>query len=251
MNIHFGNQSQFELFPGTTGDPIENSAPRFIFSRIVLTFENVVVIFVFVIVGLIIAFSLGVERGRVKARLARPALIQQVTPVAIPSVMPNSQISVTPGTNYKNYNNEIVQNNLSGTAIASTIAPAPATIMPVSTIVKSNPASTRTAALAPVKPVAKAVVAKSVVNKPTTKAPPEKVVDKGYTVQVASYKSDSMAQKESADLKRKGLESFVITKGNYLIVCVGRFSGAQAQDEAKKMFNKLKKQYKDSIVRSF
>jgi cell division septation protein DedD len=239
MNIHFGNQSQFELFPGTTGDPIENSAPRFIFSRIVLTFENVVVIFVFVIVGLIIAFSLGVERGRLKARLARPALIQQVTPVAMPSVMPNSQISVAPGTNYKNYNSEIAQNNLSGTAIASTVAPASATIMPVSTIVKSNPTSTRTAAVAPVKPVAKAVVAK---------APPEKVVDKGYTVQVASYKSDSMAQKESADLKRKGLESFVITKGNYLIVCVGRFSG---QDEAKKMFNKLKKQYKDSIVRSF
>lgn len=230
MNIHFGNQSQFELFPGTTGDPIENTAPRFIFSRVVLTFENVVVIFVFVIVSLIIAFSMGVERGRVKARLARPALIQS-TASALPSVMPNTQISITTSGNAASGSVPA----LSGTAIASTQIPvvAPA-VRPM------------------LRPAAVSAVSRPIVTAPVAPIVParasEKVVDKGYTIQVASYKSDSMAQKESADLKRQGLESFVVTKGNYLIVCVGRFSG---QDEAKSMFNKLKKRYKDSIVRSF
>lgn len=223
MNIHFGNQSQFELFPGTTGDPIENTAPRFIFSRVVLTFENVVVIFVFMIVSMIIAFSLGVERGRVKARLARPAAIQSVSSVAMPSVMPNPQISIAPANNAMNSSVPA----LSGTAIAATQSP-------VAMVARPAPVSTV-----------------STVSRPLPVAP-EKVVDKGYTIQVASYKSDSMAQKESANLKRQGLESFVVTKGNYLIVCVGRFSDSpEGKDEAKSMFNKLKKRYKDSIVRSF
>jgi len=230
MNIHFGNQSQFELFPGTTGDPIENSAPRFIFSRIVLTFENVVVIFVFIIVSLIIAFSLGVERGRVKASLARPAAIQSFTPTSRTSVMPNAQIAVAPAVTP-------VTNNglaLSGTAMAAPLAPVTPSFIRVSKIVR--PAASP-AVVSALKPVSKPVASAS-----------EKGVDKRYTVQVASYKSDFMAQKELGELKRKGFESFLMTKGNYVIVCVGRFSG---QDEAKKMFNKLKKQYKDSIVRSY
>ncbi|MCC6758739.1 MAG: SPOR domain-containing protein [Candidatus Omnitrophica bacterium] len=230
MNIHFGNQSQFELFPGTTGDPIENTAPRFIFSRVVLTFENVVVIFVFVIVGMIIAFSLGVERGRVKARLARPAAIQSTSPVSMPSVMPNPQISIAPANNTLNGSVPA----LSGTAIVATQSSVAMAARPG---VRPAPVSTVSAVSRPL---------------PVALSASEKVVDKGYTIQVASYKSDSMAQKESANLKRQGLESFVVTKGNYLIVCVGRFSGSQSgKDEAKSMFNKLKKRYKDSIVRSF
>ncbi len=208
MNIHFGNQSQFELFPGTTGEPIENTAPRFIFSRIVLTFENVVVVFVFVIVSLIIAFSIGVERGRVKARLARPvAQLTPVTPV-MTSVMPHPQISVltTPAV-------KTAAPAISGTAEAAReVLPAPM-ITPVT--------------------------ARSVA--------PQKDIDKGYTVQVASYKKESMAEKEAGDLKRQGLESFVVQKGNYIIVCVGRFS---SQDQAKQMLSQLRKRYKDSMIRS-
>ena len=238
MNIHFGNQSQFELFPGTTGDPIENSAPRFIFSRIVLTFENVVVIFVFVIVSLIIAFSMGVERGRVKARLARPAAIQSAVPVAMTSVMPNAPISAATPRN--------TDSVLSGTAIAANVPAGAVSVAPVGSMVRVANPVTVTASPAVVPAAPKVVAASPKAVQPAS----EKGVDKGYTIQVASYKSDVMAQKELAVLKKKGFESFVMTKGSYVIVCVGKFSGAQAQDEAKKMFNKLKKQYKDSIVRS-
>ncbi len=210
MNIHFGNQSQFELFPGTTGEPIENTAPRFIFSRVVLTFENLVVVFVFLIVSLIIAFSIGVERGRVKARLARPVAQLTTQSLVQNSVMPHPQISVIP------------------------------TAQPMG---KSN--SLISAAVQPsVEVLPRAVVAAPVIARP---APAEKGVDKRYTVQVASYKSQSMAEKESADLKRKGLASFVAVKGNYSIVCVGKFS---SQDQAKQMLTKLKKRYKDSTIRS-
>ncbi len=210
MNIHFGNQSQFELFPGTTGEPIENTAPRFIFSRLVLTFENLVVVFVFLIVGLIIAFSIGVERGRVKARLARPVAQLTTQTLTQTSVMPHPQISV--------------------------ITTAPVVSKPVSTITATAQAAGQV--LPP------AVVAAPVIARGTQA---EKGVDKRYTVQVASYKSQSMAEKESGDLKRKGLASFVAVKGNYSIVCVGKFS---SQDQAKQMLTKLKKRYKDSTIRS-
>lgn len=210
MNIHFGNQSQFELFPGTTGEPIENTAPRFIFSRVVLTFENLVVVFVFLIVSLIIAFSIGVERGRVKARLARPVAQLTTQSLVQNSVMPHPQISVIPTAQPIGKSNSLV---------SATVQPSVEVLPP-------------------------AVVAVPVIARP---APAEKGVDKRYTVQVASYKSQSMAEKESADLKRKGLASFVAVKGNYSIVCVGNFS---TQDQAKQMLTKLKKRYKDSTIRS-
>lgn len=211
MNIHFGNQSQFELFPGTTGEPIENTAPRFIFSRIVLTFENLVVVFVFVIVCLIIAFSIGVERGRVKARLARPVAQLTMPQTTQTSVMPNAQIAL--------------------------VAPSVPAVKPLPLAVVNAEASLRT--------VPSSVrVAPALMPKPVDR---EKDVDKRYTVQVASYKKESMAQKESKELKRQGLASFVAVKGNYSIVCVGRFS---TQEEAKQMLGKLKKRYKDSTIRS-
>lgn len=211
MNIHFGNQSQFELFPGTTGDPIENSAPRFIFSRIVLTFENVVVVFVFVIVSLIIAFSIGVEHGRVNIRLARPvAQVTAATPV-LTSVMSHPKIFVAAVT----------------TPVRKPAAPLSGAAEAAREVFSSPP------------PLA------SVLAQP---APAQKGIDKGYTVQVASYKKESLAEKEASDLKHQGLESSVAHKGNYWIVCVGRYPHP---DLANQMLNKLKKRYKDSMIRSF
>lgn len=210
MNIHFGNQSQFELFPGTTGEPIENTAPRFIFSRVVLTFENLVVIFVFMIVSLVVAFSMGVERGRVKARLARP-VAQLANPAVLQtSIMPDTQISVP-------------------------VSARPAVVSNVSV---NTAAGVSRQVLQPV------AVVEPVMARPAGR---EKGVDKGYTVQVASYKKEAVARKEAGDLKRQGLESFVAVKGNYSIVCVGKFS---SEDQAKQMLTKLKKRYKDSMIRS-
>lgn len=212
MNIHYGNQSQFELFPRTTGgDPIENTAPRFIFSRVVLSFENVVVIFVLMIVSLIIAFSAGVEKGRRFTRLATP-VAQIAAPVAaVNSVAPRLQAINAP-------------------------SPLSAGRIPAATASVAEAAHEVITPQAPLAPV---------LSRP---APPQKVIDKGYTVQVASYKLGAMADKEAGDLKRQGFESFVAKKGSFAIVCVGKFASAEL---ARQMQNKLKKRYKDSMIRSF
>lgn len=203
MNIHFGNQSQFELFPGTTGEPIENTAPRFILSRIVLTFENVVVVFVFMIVSLIIAFSIGVERGRTRARVAH-SVAQFAVPVAVQAEsVPSPQLMVV----------TMPQNMMGSAEAARSDLPPAAVVAPI-------------------------------MNQPVAA---QKDVDKGYTVQVASYKKDSMAEKEAMNLKREGFESFTMQKGDYVIICVGKFT---SQDKAKQMLSKLKKRYKDSMIRS-
>lgn len=208
MNIHYGNQSQFELFPGTTGESIESVAPRFIFSRVTLTFENLVVVLVTVIVGLIVAFSIGVEKGKRLTRAAPPeaqmAAPAKSTRVAVPPVQ---------------------------VAASAPVMAAPA--------VKPQPAPVMMAETA----VAEPVIAAPTVNN----APPEKGVDKRYTIQVASYKTQTYAQKEANALKRQGFEALVVTKGNFSIVCVGQFAG---EDQAKTLLKKLKTRYKDCIVRS-
>ena len=221
MNIHFGNQSQFELFPGTTGEPIENVAPRFIFSRIVLSFENLVVVFVFIIVSLIVAFSVGVERGRYNVALAHSAaqaaipVQTSLTPVVPAGARPAQNLAGKPA-----YPADKSVRFVSGTAEAARMMPAPAPVLPAMGKIALRPGSGTAS---------------------------EKVVDKGYTIQVASYKKESYAQKEAMDLKSQGINSRVMPKGNFLIVCVGRYS---SQDEAKGMLNKLKKRYKDCMVRS-
>ena len=68
-----------------------------------------------------------------------------------------------------------------------------------------------------------------------------------YTIQVASYKQASYAQKEADQLKTKGFEAFVLTKGSYSIVCVGKFMQTA---QAKKMASRLKARYKNILVRS-
>ncbi len=208
MNIHYGNQSQFELFPGTTGESIESVAPRFIFSRVTLTFENLVVVLVTVIVGLIVAFSIGVEKGK-RLTLAGPPEAQMAVPAS------PARMTVPP-----------VQVSSSAPVMAApAVKPQPAPVMMAQTV------------------AAEPATADPTVNN----APPEKGVDKRYTIQVASYKTQTYAQKEANALKRQGFEALVVTKGNFSIVCVGQFAG---EDQAKTLLKKLKTRYKDCIVRS-
>jgi len=68
-----------------------------------------------------------------------------------------------------------------------------------------------------------------------------------FTIQVASFKLEKNAQKEADRLKGVGHEdAFVVAKGSYSIVCVGKFS---QRDEAKEFSNKLKNKYNDFLVR--
>lgn len=67
-----------------------------------------------------------------------------------------------------------------------------------------------------------------------------------YTIQLASFQSKGLAQKEAGLLKQKGLAAVVIPKGNYSILCVGSFS---SKDTAGPLLSQLKKKYHDSFVR--
>ena len=76
----------------------------------------------------------------------------------------------------------------------------------------------------------------------------EKNVDKVYTIQVASFKREEQAQRLATTLQQKGYDAaMVVPKGSYSIVCVGKFSN---HTEAKDFSRKLKKDYKDLLVRS-
>lgn len=69
-----------------------------------------------------------------------------------------------------------------------------------------------------------------------------------YTIQLASYKTKSYAQKEAELLKKKGLAPVVLTKGNYVVVCVGNFADRVA---AESLLSELKKQkrYTGCLIR--
>jgi len=68
-----------------------------------------------------------------------------------------------------------------------------------------------------------------------------------YTIQVASFKLKKNADKEAKRLKSKGYDILVVPKGSYSIVCVGKFA---KKDNAEKWVNKLRKTYKDCLIRS-
>jgi len=67
-----------------------------------------------------------------------------------------------------------------------------------------------------------------------------------YAIQVASFKTKTLAQKEVELLKTKGFSPSLITKGNYTILCVGNFSN---KETAQPSLLELKKRYRDCYIR--
>lgn len=74
-----------------------------------------------------------------------------------------------------------------------------------------------------------------------------KVAQNGFTIQVASYKTEKPALREAENLKKKGYDDvYILNKGQYVILCVGNFpSKAGAQQLTKK----LKSNYQDLVLR--
>lgn len=67
-----------------------------------------------------------------------------------------------------------------------------------------------------------------------------------YTVQVATFKTETYAQKEAERLKKKGHLALIVPSGTYLTVCVGNFSEKQ---KARISLNQLKETYRDCFIR--
>ncbi|HPN88160.1 MAG TPA: SPOR domain-containing protein [Candidatus Omnitrophota bacterium] len=73
------------------------------------------------------------------------------------------------------------------------------------------------------------------------------LIENFYTIQVASFKQKDSAEKEALKIKNNlGHETFVISKGDYVIVCVGRF---EKKDDAQLVAHRLKSKYNDYYIR--
>lgn len=70
--------------------------------------------------------------------------------------------------------------------------------------------------------------------------------NKPYTIQVASYKTRDLAEKETSKLKASGYQADIIKKGDYYVLCVGSFA---SKDAAKATFTAMNKKYKGCIIR--
>lgn len=72
------------------------------------------------------------------------------------------------------------------------------------------------------------------------------LLKQSYTIQLASYKTKTYAQKEAERLKKRGLSTLFLAKGNYIVLCVGQFSD---KETAQAMLSELKKQYQGCYIR--
>lgn len=69
-----------------------------------------------------------------------------------------------------------------------------------------------------------------------------------YTIQVASFQTKTLAQKEERMLKNKGHYTMLLNKKGYTILCVGKFSD---KNTARTLLAQLKKRYGDCYIRRF
>ncbi len=182
MNINY-KQSQFELFPGAPGSSADASRPRYLFAHLTLSLENTVVLAIMMVMTVVFAFSLGVEKGK---KLTKK--IESISPINLVR-----QERSSPEESNKKFDASF----------------------PESKIVVGAPAS-------------------------------ERPLNSLYTIQVASFKEETYAQKEASALKRKGFDAFVAEKGDYSIVCVGKF---RDKDQTNLWVPKLKRKYTDCLVR--
>ena len=198
MKIHPKKQSQFELFPGASSKSSDRTKSRFFMSKVTFSFENFIVLGIVIIMGMIMSFSWGVERGSKR----------------VSSNKTGSDASVL-----KN------ETDLEPDILDATVIPVKET---VPSIVKEQASK-----------ISKEL---EVIGDKATKS-----MEKVYTIQVASFKTEEYAQKEAMALRKEGYEIIVIPKGKYSIVCVGKFFH---YGEAKSFSGRLKKRYKDCLIRS-
>lgn len=64
MNMPHRKQSQFELFPGSAAQAPEMANPRYPFSAMTISAENMIVVCIVLLMVFVLFFSLGVERGK-------------------------------------------------------------------------------------------------------------------------------------------------------------------------------------------
>lgn len=212
MNIHY-KQPQIELFPENSASLPDVNKPRFLLANLTLSAENLVILSILGIMVAVFAYSIGVERGK---QMVAYALDERVTAAwnlqkQAPVQKPVTQLVITPTKG----NRGIVT-----APVKRTVSPAPA--------VQTKP--------------------KVVVNKANKSAVKTVPVSSHITVQVATYKVASFAQKEALNLRAQGYQSFIIKKGDYYLVCAGRYASLE---QANIYLQKLQAKYRGSQIRRF
>ncbi len=215
-------ESQFELFPGTASNPESSSPSRFMSRRFLISLEGLFVVSMLIAIAMVVAFSLGVERGKLTARAGRnnSAFIPvQKAPVMRDVPLPES---LPPSPNQ---------------TTAMSVSPA---LSKPQAVIAVNPPIVKS-------PEAVKAIAPPVDNSQVKADDKKKNIDKGYTIQVASFKNQEYAEKEATELKTNGYDASVSSKGKHVVVCIGKFA---TKKEAEQFSKKLKSKYKDWVIRS-
>ncbi|MFH1397470.1 MAG: SPOR domain-containing protein [Candidatus Omnitrophota bacterium] len=213
--------SQLELF-SQGRDALTDGAPRCDgFLARIHNYEKVIIgIIAFIISGAII-FCIGVEKGKAIGR-ANSFKRWDVVSKTAGFTLPDRQ----------------AVGKQASAAVRSALPVGRQTLplKPQETLIK--PAALENVAPAPQPVIKKEESAVALESKST----------ESYTVQVASYKNNITAQKEAQRLRKSGLESLVLAKGKYSVVCIGSFTEKnKAQEVLLKL--KTKKQYQDCLLR--
>lgn len=127
--------------------------------------------------------------------------------------------------------------------ISSPRATQPVNETTASEMIKISPANTiidepmEVQEVAAIKPVKKQEAVKTVSSA---------AEDKPFTIQIASYKTRDLAERELTRLKNKGYSSDILKKGDYFILCVGSYAKKELANQA---LPSWERQYKGCIVR--
>lgn len=208
MDIDNKPHSQFELFPDSNVKKSVGSVGQGnFFKGFTFTPESVIITIIIIIVSFVVLFSFGVERGKKVAKMTNDPENGPVKNKAV-QIQENS-VSLLPSDQGINYVNQVIDK---GDVELASIG---------QRIVGDNEAILKL-------------------------QQPVKIDQNMFTIQVASFKLKKNAQVEAEKLNGIGEDVFVLSKGEHLIVCIGRF---KQREEAKTFSNKIKSRYNDFLIR--
>ncbi len=130
-------------------------------------------------------------------------------------------------------------------------APAIAVKQPTATLVQGPPAVKPQQTAVRESTAVRPVISQTAPVQPEAVMPAEQAAANasslsGYTIQLASFKSNTAAQKQADMLRKRGLNPLLMTKGSYVVLCVGNFADRQS---AAPLLSELRKLYRDCLVR--
>jgi len=208
--------TQLHLFGGDDHD--KGKANR---RSLILPLDTAVLMSVVILLLFILAFSLGVEKGRKIA--------------------------------YKNIEKErqmlLAQHDSQQDAEIDSLAdetPAKPVVLPA---VIQHPAMAQARLLqsAPAQAAsAPAQTAKRITPSPALIISDNNAGGKKYTIQLASYAAKEPAQAEAKKLEQNGYQVQLAQKGKFIVILVGEYHN---ENEAKNSMQSLKKRYKDCIIK--